>query len=523
MRVWMGLLVTMATVAALPQLAAAADENVGGRSGPSMLLERLDKNDDGVIDASEVPEGTPEAIKGMLKRADKDGDKRITKEELAGVAEDLRRGREGSRGPNGLRGPAGDRGPGGGRGPFGRPGGFGPPSREGQGPDRDQGPSPRLRGFGDRDDRDGDRRGPPADVGPRADRGPRDEGGPDRDRGGPRAEGRGPTPTPRPDAVPDPKEVFKRLDTDGNGQLSPEEFAAGAQRLHEIHVRVMQHRLADRPPFARERGRGPQPDGRRGRPDLDRRPDFGPRQGSTLRNFDFRGPGGPGMGPWGARHGWQGRGGFGAGGGPWGPPSMDRFRAGGRHPGFGPPGMGSRGWQQPHVRGPWGGSPRGPEAWRPGRDGGRGPSDARQRGTFERRWPGRADAAQRGRMMADIGEQWFARADQNKDGKIALSEIPENRREGFKKILAKLDKDNDEALSKEEAKAGAQAMAGERHGRDRDRDRDDRAERSPRGRGRPDDAARARPDKPDAEIAKSKDREEEADENAKPSAGKDAE
>ena len=33
--------------------------------------------------------------------------------------------------------------------------------------------------------------------------------------------------------MPDPKEVFKKLDRDGDGKLSLEEFTAGMKRFHE--------------------------------------------------------------------------------------------------------------------------------------------------------------------------------------------------------------------------------------------------------------------------------------------------
>jgi len=60
--------------------------------------------------------------------------------------------------------------------------------------------------------------------------------------------------------------------------------------------------------------------------------------------------------------------------------------------------------------------------------------------------------------MAMIGRQMFQKADANKDGKITLDEVPEARREGFKKLLEKADKDGDKALSGEEAKAAAKVI-----------------------------------------------------------------
>ena len=53
--------------------------------------------------------------------------------------------------------------------------------------------------------------------------------GPD-GRPGPGAPGMGPDGRPGP---PDPEEVFKRLDTDNNGQLSKEEFIEGTKKFHQ--------------------------------------------------------------------------------------------------------------------------------------------------------------------------------------------------------------------------------------------------------------------------------------------------
>ena len=45
--------------------------------------------------------------------------------------------------------------------------------------------------------------------------------------------------------IPDPKEVFKKLDRDGDGKLSLEEFTAGMKRFHE----TMMERFRGRPPI----------------------------------------------------------------------------------------------------------------------------------------------------------------------------------------------------------------------------------------------------------------------------------
>ncbi len=63
--------------------------------------------------------------------------------------------------------------------------------------------------------------------------------------------------------------------------------------------------------------------------------------------------------------------------------------------------------------------------------------------------------------MAMAGRAIFEKADRNEDGKISIDEVPEERREGFKRLLEKADKDGDKALSGEEAKRVA-AYIGQR-------------------------------------------------------------
>jgi hypothetical protein len=58
-----------------------------------------------------------------------------------------------------------------------------------------------------------------------------------------------------------------------------------------------------------------------------------------------------------------------------------------------------------------------------------------------------------------LGTELFKKADANRDGKVSLDEVPESRREGFKKLLEKADKDGDHSLSVEEARRLAAGAA----------------------------------------------------------------
>jgi Ca2+-binding EF-hand superfamily protein len=53
----------------------------------------------------------------------------------------------------------------------------------------------------------------------------------------------------------------------------------------------------------------------------------------------------------------------------------------------------------------------------------------------------------------------FKHADSNKDGKISLEEVPSERKESFKKLLEKADKDGDKAVSVDEARRAAGVVA----------------------------------------------------------------
>ena len=75
------------------------------------------------------------------------------------------------------------------------------------------------------------------------------------------------------------------------------------------------------------------------------------------------------------------------------------------------------------------------------------------------RYPG-ASGARAGRPVGMFAAEMFKKADANRDGKVALAEVPAERQESFKRFLARADKDGDKAVSVEEARrAGAAIMA----------------------------------------------------------------
>ena len=91
MRTWFLIVATALAVVVLPQIAAAEDADKGPqRSRIGVFFERLDANKDGQISAAEIPERAPDRFKEFLKRADRNRDQKVSREELAAVAERLR-------------------------------------------------------------------------------------------------------------------------------------------------------------------------------------------------------------------------------------------------------------------------------------------------------------------------------------------------------------------------------------------------------------------------------------------------
>jgi hypothetical protein len=121
-------LLTMAFVAVLlPALAMAQDEKKPEGPGPQIhpqgpnpqiMFQRLDVNHDGVITPEEIPEGMPQRLKELLKRADRNGDRQLTLGELQAAFRAVREQRARAAGPEARpqarwgQGPEGRSGPG---------------------------------------------------------------------------------------------------------------------------------------------------------------------------------------------------------------------------------------------------------------------------------------------------------------------------------------------------------------------------------------------------------------------------
>jgi hypothetical protein len=97
----------IALAAALAPSARADDPKPPGPPDPGKIFDKLDANHDGVITPDEVPAGAPERLKALLARADKKGDKRITREAFLAAAKEMRAARlhGPAFGPHGMAGP----------------------------------------------------------------------------------------------------------------------------------------------------------------------------------------------------------------------------------------------------------------------------------------------------------------------------------------------------------------------------------------------------------------------------------
>ena len=197
MRTWMTLFAGT-LVLVLGARAGVAQEERRGPPSPANFFERLDADRDGKIALDEIPDGAPEHVKAMLNQADRDGDKALTRDEVAAAMRGMQPGRsrhdeQDKRTPDERRGRSGSR-----RGEHGPNGDQS--SREIDRPDR-EGPGPGHRPEMDRsgsgrEDRGAPRPGLGRSAGPNGqgflagfDKGDREDGKMDREESiGPRHE-----------------------------------------------------------------------------------------------------------------------------------------------------------------------------------------------------------------------------------------------------------------------------------------------------------------------------------------------
>ena len=213
----------MAAIVAASVAANIALANQPGqmRQGdPRMLFDRLDANSDGQVSMDEVPDGAPEHLKAMVKRADKNGDKKVSLQEMMQAVSQFAPGHPGAR-PRGSGPPAE------GAGSVNRAGARSkaspPPASHGsQGPSRSTARSS----------------GPPASRRPQP---PATRGGQGSSSTASRTDSRRPAPRQRPPQTRpdrdsqqghDPAAFFARLDRDKDGKLSLDEFTQGMRRVH---------------------------------------------------------------------------------------------------------------------------------------------------------------------------------------------------------------------------------------------------------------------------------------------------
>lgn len=183
------------------------------------FLKRVDSDGDGKISKDEFGNMGKREAEDRFSRMDGNKDGFVDQAEMTATAQNMRRGPDGQ----GMRRPGGEGGPPGGGQGFRRPPGGDAP--QGQ-PQRPQGPP----------------QGEPQRPG-----GPPQGGSPDGRPGGsmrPGGEGgRGMG------MLGDPKENFKRMDADGNGSVSEDEYLKATERLREM--------MRSRGGFPGGRGQGP--------------------------------------------------------------------------------------------------------------------------------------------------------------------------------------------------------------------------------------------------------------------------
>lgn len=215
MRTFLYLTVTVAALL-LPRLALAQEGPNPDRPSPERLFKHLDANNDGQLTRDELPPRMQERFDDLLK-ADKNGDKKLDREEFAAAFKHLPR-------------------------PEGR---FRPPVERPRDSFADRRQHERSPGETDgaRHDREG--KGSWAHHHPRHHHGNGEWAQHRHHRDGDRYAAEGGRKGPGPDWA---RRVFARLDRDGDGELSFREFAMGMAMLHRAKSEAWAHEArADRP------------------------------------------------------------------------------------------------------------------------------------------------------------------------------------------------------------------------------------------------------------------------------------